>query len=39
METETKSASMKIEGLAGSMKFISREVDLYLYKSIIRPGT
>ena len=38
METETKSASKKIEVLAGPMKFIFREVDLYLYKSIIRPG-
>ena len=33
-----KSASKKIETLVRSMKFLSLEVALYLYKSIIRPS-
>ena len=32
-----KTASKKIEGLIRSMKFLSPEIALYLYKSIIRP--
>ena len=33
----TKTASKKIEALIHSMKFLSPEVALYLYKSTIRP--
>ena len=34
-----KSASKKIEALTRSMKFLSPEIAMYLYKSTIRPCT
>ena len=38
IESETKTASKKTGALVDSLKSISRQVALYLYKSIIRPG-
>ena len=35
--SNAKTASKKIEALIHSMKFLSREVALYLYKCTIRP--